>query len=143
MQKALEIEPDHIKILYDLAELYSAEDGEAAEENRKTCLEQLVENAPDNIVPQLQLIELLIRKGDADQAIERLETIQRQFPEFPKEAIEYYRQTIELLQEPDTEKALISFTIFHNYMKVSFPYQSGINELKGPGGSLIGFPLIT
>ncbi len=143
LQKALEIQPDHIKILYDLAELYSAENGEEAENNRKTCLEQLVEYAPDNIVPQLQLTELLISNGISDQSIERLEIIQSQFPEFPKEAREYYLQTIALLQEPDTEKALISFTIFHNYMKVSFPYQSGINQLKGPGGSLIGFPLIT
>ena len=143
LQKALEIEPDHIKILYDLAELYSTENSKEAENNRKICLEQLVEYAPDNIVPQLQLTELLISEAAADQAIERLEIIQRQFPEIPKEAEEYYAQTVALLQEPDTQKALISFTIFHNYMKVSFPYQSGINELKGPGGSLIGFPLIT
>ena len=46
---------------------------------------------------------MLIRKGDAEQAIECLETIHRQLPEFPKEATEYYRQTIVLLQEPDTE----------------------------------------
>ena len=143
LQKALEIEPDHVKILYDLAEMYSADNGDAALENRKIHLLQLVEYAPDNIVPQLQLTELLINEGASDQAIERLEIIQRQFPEFPKEAKEYYAQTIKLLQKQDTEKALISFTIFHNYMKVSFPYQSGINALKGPGGSLIGFPLIT
>ncbi len=143
LEKALEIEPDHIKILYVLAELYSAESGESAENSRKNYLEQLVKYAPDNIVPQLQLTELLISDGHEDQAVERLEIIQRQFPEFPKEAKEYFSQTIALLQESETEKALISFTIFHNYMKVSFPYQSGINELKGPGGSLIGFPLIT
>jgi len=33
--------------------------------------------------------------------------------------------------------------IFHNYLKVTFPYQAGIMELKGPGGSLIGFQVIT
>ncbi len=143
LQKAEETEPGHVKILYDLAELYSAETGELAEQNRKTYLQQLVEYAPDNLVPQLQLTEVLIIDAAADKAIERLQIIQKQFPEFPKEAKEYYVQTIELLQKPDTDKALISFTIFHNYMKVSFAYQSGINDLKGPGGSLIGFPLIT
>jgi len=143
LEKALEVEPDHIKILYDLAELYSADNGEDAIAQRKKYLLRLAESAPDNIVPQLQLIELLISEGATDQAINRLELIQKQFPEFPKEAKEYYTKTIELLQKPDTEKALINFTIFHNYMKVSFPYQSGINDLKGPGGSLIGFPLIT
>ena len=143
LKKALETKQDHIKILYNLAELYSAESGEAAEAYRKGYLVKLAEFAPDNIVPQLQLTEVLIREGDSDSAIERLEILQKQFPEFPKEAKEYYVQTIGLLQTPDNDKALISFTIFHNYMKVSFPYQSGINELKGPGGSLIGFPLIT
>ena len=143
LKKALEIEPGHVKILYNLAELYSAENGETAKELRHAYLEKLVEYAPDNIVPQLQLTEVLISEGDSDSAIERLEILQNQFPEFPKEAKEHYVKTIELLQKPDHDKALISFTIFHNYMKVSFPYQSGINELKGPGGSLIGFPLIT
>ena len=33
--------------------------------------------------------------------------------------------------------------IFHNYLKVTSPYQAGIMDLKGPGGSLIGFPVIT
>ena len=33
--------------------------------------------------------------------------------------------------------------IFHNYLKVTSPYQAGILDLKGPGGSLIGSPVIT
>ena len=143
LKKALTKESDHSKILYDLSELYSADPGIEAEELRKTYLGQLVIEAPENIVPQLQLIELLIKEGKSDQAIERLEIIKKQFPEFPKESVAYYTETIDLLRAPDLDKALISFTIFHNYLKVSFPYQAGINQLKGPGGSLIGFPLIS
>ncbi len=143
LQTALKSDPGQVKILYDLAELYSAESGEAALEQRKTYLQQLVEYAPANIVPQLQLTELLIRDGSSDAAIERLEILQKQFPEFPKESKEYYEKTKENLLQSESEKALINFTIFYNYLRVSFPYQSGINELKGPGGSQIGFPLIT
>ena len=47
------------------------------------------------------------------------------------------------LRKNDREDAILNFTIFHNYLKVSSPYQAGIMELKGPGGSLIGFPVIT
>ena len=143
LQEALESEPNHVKILYDLSELYSAETTEEAEKIRKRYLQDLIQYAPQNIVPQLQLTEVFIKENAADEAIERLQIMQSQFPEFPKEAKEHYEQTIKLLQDTAYDKALISFTIFHNYMKVSFPYQSGINDLKGPGGSLIGFPLIT
>lgn len=143
LQEALDIEADHVKVLYDLAELYSGGNQEKDLALRKTYLEKLVAAAPENIVPQLQLTELLIAEGNADQAIERLEILQKQFPEFPKEAQAYFGHTIDLLRIPDLDKAMINFTIFHNYLKVSFPYQSGINDLKGPGGSLIGFPLIT
>lgn len=143
LKSALKKDSDHSKILYDLSELYSSDSGKEAEANRKMYLQQLVKEAPENIVPQLQYIELLIKEGASDEAIERLEIIKKQFPEFPKESIPYYAETIEMLRDSDLEKALISFTIFHNYLKVSFPYQSGINELKGPGGSLIGFPLIS
>ncbi|MGI9530895.1 FG-GAP-like repeat-containing protein [Lutimonas sp.] len=143
LRKALESEPDHVKILYDLAELYSAENNKESKELRKRYLQDLVEYAPENIVPQLQLTEVLIEENSSDIAIARLQIMQRQFPEFPKEAKEYYEKTIEQLQNEANEKALISFTVFHNYMKVSYTYQSGINDLKGPGGSLIGFPLIT
>ncbi len=69
--------------------------------------------------------------------------LQKQFPEFPKEAVDYYNKTLTLLKKKDKDNAIIQFTIFHNYLKVTSPYQAGIMDLKGPGGSLIGFPLIT
>jgi hypothetical protein len=48
-----------------------------------------------------------------------------------------------LLRNNDKANAIIQFTIFHNYLKVTSPYQAGIMDLKGPGGSLIGFPVIS
>jgi len=141
--EALEFAPDHIKSLYDLTELYSIESDQESQGLRKIYIEKLVEKAPGNIVPFLNLTEIYIKEGQTDKAIEQLEIIQKQFPEFPKEAVDYYNETLSLLQIKDHEKAIIQFTIFHNYLKVTTPYQSGIMELKGPGGSLIGFPLIT
>ncbi|UCE93752.1 MAG: VCBS repeat-containing protein, partial [Flavobacteriaceae bacterium] len=142
LQEALLMEPAHIKILYELSELFSAVKGDEAIVLRQEYLTRLTEEAPSNIVPQLQLTEIYIKTDNSDKAIERLEVIQKQSPEFPKESLQYFDQTMDLLRLPDTKKALISFTIFHNYLKVSFPYQQGIDDLKGPGGSLIGFPLI-
>jgi tetratricopeptide (TPR) repeat protein len=143
LKKALEFAPDHIKILYNLSELYAAANDEESQQQRKNFLLQLVEKAPENLVPRLSLIDIFIRGGELDQALENLETVHKQFPEFPKEAVDYYNKTVSLLKKKDKDNALIQFTIFHNYLKVTSPYQSGIMDLKGPGGSLIGFPLIS
>ena len=140
---ALKFAPDHTKILYDLSELYSVDSDEESQNLRKIYLLQLVEKAPGNIVPQLNLTELHIQNGDSDKAIEQLEIIQKQFPEFPKEAMGHYDKTLSFLRIPDKEKAIIQFIIFHNYLKVTLIYQEGIMKLKGPGGAVIGFPLIT
>ena len=143
LKDALKFAPDHVKILYDLSELYSITPDVDSREQRKNYLLHLVQKAPGNLVPQLSLIDIHIRNGETDKATELLESIKKQFPEFPKEAVDYYNKTLLLLKKKDKDNAIIQFTIFHNYLKVTSPYQAGIMDLKGPGGSLIGFPLIT
>jgi tetratricopeptide (TPR) repeat protein len=143
LKEALTFAPDHIKILYDLSELYASGTDEQSRQQHKIYLLQLVEKVPANLVPQLNLTDIYINEGENDKAIAQLETIHRRFPEFPKEAIDYFNNTLSLLKKNDKAKALVQFTIFHNYLKVTSPYQAGIMDLKGPGGSLIGFPLIT
>jgi len=140
---ALKSDPNHVKILYKLSELYDVDTNVNSEKQRKKYLLHLVEKAPGNLIPQLNLVEIFIREGNNDKAIEKLEIIRKQFPEFPKEAIPYYNKTLSLLEKKDSETAIIQFTIFNNYLKLSFPYQEGMKKLKGPGGALVGFPLIT
>jgi tetratricopeptide (TPR) repeat protein len=143
LKAALTFAPAHIKILYDLTELLNAVSDAESQLQRKNYLLQLVEKAPENLVPQLSLTEVYIHNGENDKAIAQLEIIHKQFPEFPKEAVDYFNKSMALLKKNDMENAIIQFTIFHNYLKVTSPYQAGIMDLKGPGGSLIGFPLIT
>jgi tetratricopeptide (TPR) repeat protein len=143
LKESISSAPGHIKSLYYLSELYSQSSDSASERQRENCLLALVKNAPENIVPRLNIVEIYIRKKETDKALEELEVIHKQFPEFPKEAVDYYTRTIALLKKDDVENALTQFIIFHNYLKVTSPYQAGIVDLKGPGGSLIGFPLIS
>lgn len=142
LTEALTFSPDHIKTLYDLSELYSADQGEESQKEYEYYIRKLVEKAPENIVPKLNITEVCIRKGEYDNAIEQLEILKKQFPEFPGEAEEYYNKTIASLRKQDKENATLNFTIFNNFLKVTSPYQAGIMDLKGPGGSLIGFPVI-
>jgi cytochrome c-type biogenesis protein CcmH/NrfG len=143
LKDALTFAPDHIKILYEISELYSTLSDWDSQKQRENYIQNLVEKAPGNIVPRLNLTDILINSGEFDKALEQMELINKQFPEFPKEAVEYYDKTIALLRKKEKENAVIQFTIFHNYLKVTSPYQAGMMDLKGPGGSLIGFPVIT
>ncbi len=143
LKEALTFAPGHIKVLYDISELYALESDEESVKQRQGTLLLLVKSSPGNLVPYLNLTEILIRQGEPDKALEYLEIIKKQFPEFPKEATGYYDKTLMALKKNDRENSILNFTIFHNYLKVTSPYQAGIMELKGPGGSLIGFPVIT
>jgi Tfp pilus assembly protein PilF len=143
LEQAIRLSPGHVKSLYQLTELYASLTDDESIENRHQYADALVKAAPGNIVPRLNLIEILILEGQTDKALEQMEGLRQIFPEFPKEAIEYYDKTVAALQVKDVDNASVSFMIFHNYLKVTAPYQSGILDLKGPGGSLIGFPVIT
>jgi len=143
LENIMEFSPGHVKSLFNLTELYASMQGEQALEKRLAYTRELAEKVPGNIVPRLNLLEILIQEGEAEQALEQLEEVQQVFPEFPREAIEYYDQSLVALRKPDMEKASVSFMIFHNYMKVTTPYQAGMMDLKGPGGALVGSPVIT
>jgi len=143
LKESLKHSPGHIKTLYDLSEMYALQSDTSYQRQREFYLRKIIENDPANLVPRLNLTEILIQNCKTEAALEQMEEILRLFPEFPREASEYYDKSVFALRTGDCEKAITQFIIFHNYLKVTSPYQAGIMELKGPGGSLIGFPVIT
>jgi Tfp pilus assembly protein PilF len=143
LEKTLAHAPDHVKTLYTLAELYGKRSDDEARRRNEEYLNKLVEHAPANIVARLQLIEALLRNGKVDQATMHTEQILRQMPEMHKDAAEFYDKALALMQANEAEAAITPARIFHNVLKVTPLYQAGILDLKGPGGALIGFPVIT
>ncbi|MCK4991197.1 MAG: tetratricopeptide repeat protein, partial [Bacteroidales bacterium] len=119
LEKIMEFSPGHVKSLFNLTELYASIPSEEALDKRLAYTRELAEKVPGNIVPRLNLLEILVQEGASDEALAQLEEVQQVFPEFPREAIEYYDQSLEALRKPDLEKASVSFMIFHNYMKVT------------------------
>lgn len=143
LRDALQHSPGHIKTLYNLTEIYSTRSDDESKKLREEYMLELVDKAPGNLVPHLNLTDIFIRQGNYDKAIEQLEIIHKQFPEFHEDATEYYIKTMACLRGMDKTDCLSTFIVFHNYLKVTTPYQVGMLDLKGPGGALIGFPLIT
>lgn len=143
LEETLSFAPGDPKVAYQLAELYAKNPSDVAKEKRIEYLSKVVQMAPQNIVPRLQLIEMLLQREEADAALKNLEEIGQQFPEFTPEATEFYQKTVDALHNQKPKEALTSLLIFHNFLKLTTPYQAGIKELKGPGGALIGFPVIS
>ena len=143
LEATLAFAPNDPKVSYQLAELYAKGPDDASKSKRIEYLSNVVETSPKNIMPRLQLIEMSLQIGEADAALKNLEEIGQQFPSFTPEADEFYKKTIDALHSGDAKEALTSLLIFHNFLKLTSPYQAGIKELKGPGGALIGFPVIS
>ena len=142
LEETLETNPESPKILFELCELYAVEQDGEAEMKRQGYLERLTAKTPGNLVPMIFLVESYIKQGNADSALAEFEKLPAQFPDFPAESMPYYDQVVESLQAGNTGDALIPFTVFHNYQKVTYPYQAGMTDLKGPGESALGIPLI-
>ncbi len=143
LETNLELDPGHVKTLFSLSEIYGSMPGEEALEKRLEYTRALAENAPANVVPRLNLIEVLIAEGESGQALEEMEKLPQVFPEFPEEAGGHYQEALLALRKGDAGAASTPYMVFHNYLKVTTPYQAGMMDLKGPGGSLVGSPVVT
>ena len=143
LEKIIEANPAHVQSLYRLAESYSGTNDETSLLQQEKYLIRTTEVSPTNIVPRLHLIEVLLRNGSTDVALFHLEEIRRIFPEFSEEALEHYSRAFDAMVASNDEVALTSVLIFHNYLKLTNPYQNGITELKGYEGSSVGVPAFT
>jgi len=99
LEKSLSVAPDHLKALYQLSEMYVTDADPDARKKRGDYLLRLVEKVPENLVPHMNLIDIYIRDGEFEKALTELEIIHQQFPEFPKEAVEYYGNTLKNLKK--------------------------------------------
>ncbi len=63
LEKIMDFSPGHVKSLYNLTALYASMQSEEAMVNRRQYTAELIERAPGNIVPRLNLIEILVTAG--------------------------------------------------------------------------------
>lgn len=143
LKESIEISPDHVKSLYSLAQTYNGSSEKNSMAEWEKYLHIIVEASPTNIVSKLYLTELLLKKEDQDGAIKQLEELSQLFPEFPVDAGEYYDKTLAQLNNNNLKEGLTFFLIFHNFLKLTKSYQSGIQELKGSSGPSVGYPVMS
>ena len=141
LQSIINYRSDHILSLYQLYEYYRTP-GERQNLNKaEKLLLQLLELVPGNIAVHLKMVDLSIKNGHLEKALFSLESIRQILPSIPEETNSYLNESIQLLRNNNQKKSMVQSLIFHNLLKPTTFYKSGIQELKGGSGPIAGAPI--
>ena len=143
LEGTLKHTPTHVKSLYALAQLSANSRNREAGARRVQYLDRLVTLAPANVPARLQLIEALLTNDRADSALAQLEQLHAQVPELSPQAAAYFEQAVEQLRAGRAADALRPMLVLTNFLRATGLYQVGVQALEGPGGILVGFPIVT
>lgn len=143
LEKIIEQDSNYITALYNLARMYEQSAGPDAVANREKYLKLTVEKAMGNIVPRLDLMAILLKKGEYDEVLLHLENLNKIFPEFPKEAIVYYNKAMEAFHAQDMATATSAVIMLQNFLIVTRQYQSDLRALKGSHGDEAGSAIVS
>ena len=126
--------PRDAKVLYALAQIDSPHVAQ---------LREVLALAPANLAVRLQLVDRLVRQGEADSAVRHLEDVRRLRPEPPKEAKPHLEATIRSLRAGRLAEARASLDRFLRAMEVTTPYQAALRDVAWTEGPLVGRPILT
>jgi cytochrome c-type biogenesis protein CcmH/NrfG len=143
LERTLADTPAHLKSLYALAQLPA--DGADPEERarRVEYLQRLVALTPANLTARLLLIKALLEHDKPDEALAHLEQLHAQVAELPPQAVPFFDQAVEQMRAGRASAALRPMLVLTNFLRATGAYQAGVSALEGPGGILIGFPIVT
>ncbi len=100
--------------------------------SQKKYLTDLVDIVPANIVPRIQLSEMLAAESKTDSSLFYLESVKRISADFLPATKESYQSAVKFLQSNQPLKALISIKQFAHQMQITAAYSHGEEELEGP-----------
>jgi tetratricopeptide (TPR) repeat protein len=143
IERVLLRSPDDVQGLYALAQLAAQSQDSADGPRRESYLRRIVARTPANIAAQLELVDLLLARGEADEAVEHLEMLQRRLPELPRETTRYFDRALAEARAGRPAAALEPARIFHHLMQTTAPYQASLQHLRGAEGALAGYPILT
>jgi Flp pilus assembly protein TadD len=136
-------DPRNLRALYALAELDAQDPDSAAVRRRLGRLQDLLVLAPSNVAVRLELVDLLVRRGEADSAVRQLEEVRRIPPEPAREARPDLERSIQLLRAGNLVEARAPLGRFLRAMQVTSPYQASLDAVKLVDGPIVGTPVLT
>ncbi|MCK5412739.1 MAG: tetratricopeptide repeat protein, partial [Gemmatimonadetes bacterium] len=140
LESILERSPEHVRTLYALAELAAGSDAPEAWARRERYLARIAEVTPTNLLVRLQLVDLLLQSGKADEAAQHLEHVGPMFAELPAEARLHYDEALRLALASRAADAVGPAAALHASMRQTTEYGVGIPDLVWQGLQRTGFP---
>ena len=135
LEDALKNSPAHVKTLYALAGLDSA--------NREGYLQRLVAAAPANIPARLALADALLQRGAIPEARDQLELLRQRLPSLPSQADRFYTASVTSVQANRAQDARRNLASAKAFLETTAAYQAGLAELRAPDGVPPGYPVLT
>ena len=133
--------PEHVLTLYQLSEYYRQPTDNINLQKAEDLLHKIVKTVPGNITAQLKLIDLSIKNGHSKEALYYMETVRQVLPALPAVAVSVFNNAVQLLRNNNVDQSMVSALMFHNLLKSTTYYKSGITELRGNSGPIPGLPL--
>ena len=130
------------KVLFALAELEAMNADSGAGRRYEDQLREVLGLAPANLAARLKLVDVLVRRGEADSAVRYLEEVRRLRPEPPQDARPHLAATLHHLRAGRLAQARVALDRFLHIMEVTVPYQASLNEVKWIEGPLVGRPVL-
>ena len=143
LELGLAANADHVKTLYALASLGSDNAEPSAPARRAAALGSLVDLQQGNVAARVEYVNALLATDDPQGAAIQLEVLRQLVPDFPVEGQDLFAVALEAARAGDVARARGPALAFHNVMRTTPAYQQGLIDLRGPGGVLVGFPVVT
>ena len=130
-------------VLYALADLDARSADGASQSRYEARLREVLAASPANLAVRLKLLDVLIRRGEADSAVRHLEEVRRIPPEPPRDARTYLDSSLQLLRAGNLIAARALLGRFEHAMELTTPYQASLDAVKGVDAPLAGRPVLT
>ena len=141
--RSLSADAGHARTLYALASLDADSTGVGPAARRASTLGVLATRDPGNVAARVEHVQALLAAGNADSVAAGLETLRQLVPTFPVEGQDLFAAALRAARDGDAAGALAQVLPFHNVMRTTPSYQRGLRDLRGSGGVLTGFPVVT
>jgi tetratricopeptide (TPR) repeat protein len=130
--------PRDAHVLYALAQLDAQATDAAGMDRYQARLRDLVGVVPSNLAVRVELIDLLVKRGAADSAVQQLEEVRRTPPELPPEARAPLDSAVQRLRAGKLPEARAAVDRFAQAAALTSPYQASLAAVKWVEGPLVG-----
>lgn len=132
---------DHVLSLYQLSEFYRTPSEDQDLNKSEKLLLRVLDILPGNLAVHLKVVDLSIKNNHLERALFSLEAVRQILPAIPEETNKYLNESIRLLRNNDRSKSMVQSLMFHNLLKSTTFYKSGVKEIRGSLGPIAGSPI--